>query len=530
MIGVSLRFPAGRYHATPWGGHVNEGVLEWPPSSWRILRALIATWKRTLPDVDEGEIRAIFSEMRAKPEYHLPPASVGHTRHFMPWDKQWAMKRDASRTMVFDTFVAVSKDEPVIVYWKDAELSDDQRVLLDRLLRNLPFLGRAESWCDARLADAHETGFPANAVPLGKDVFPGEGEEVTRVLLPDKDLDMSIPLNEDHPLFVRTAILREEERRIDPPGSRWVRYLRQRDCFEPVYPIPPSGVGEGSVRLVRYLIDVNVHPPITETLPIADMVRAAAMSVYGGPEKRRSTVLSGRDLDGSPLSEHGHAFYLPCDEDGDGRLDHITLYAPMGFDHEHRKAIGGLTTIYGYGRKPDLGLLLLGMTDRPEDLKGNVMLGSSRHWRSVTPFILTRHPKISRAGRWKTQPTPEGVEIRVPERLGRFPTQQHLLLEYGVLPDLSALQREGPLSQLLLSLERRGLPSVVSVEPLPGYVSDSGVARRWLEFKRRRRGGKPAVGGSYGFRIVFAEEVFGPISLGYGCHRGLGLFMVDSGG
>ena len=41
---IKLNFPAGRMHATPWGRHVNEGAVEWPPSPWRILRALVATW------------------------------------------------------------------------------------------------------------------------------------------------------------------------------------------------------------------------------------------------------------------------------------------------------------------------------------------------------------------------------------------------------------------------------------------------------------------------------------------------------
>ena len=46
MIALSVRFIAGRYHATPWGHHVNEGLIEWPPSPWRILRALLASCKR----------------------------------------------------------------------------------------------------------------------------------------------------------------------------------------------------------------------------------------------------------------------------------------------------------------------------------------------------------------------------------------------------------------------------------------------------------------------------------------------------
>jgi CRISPR-associated protein Csb2 len=42
MISLSLRFLAGRYHATPWGRHVNEAALAWPPEPVRVLRALIA--------------------------------------------------------------------------------------------------------------------------------------------------------------------------------------------------------------------------------------------------------------------------------------------------------------------------------------------------------------------------------------------------------------------------------------------------------------------------------------------------------
>ena len=58
---IKLTFPAGRYHATPWGRHVNEGVPEWPPSPWRLLRALVAVWKRTCPDLSEVQVRRILA-------------------------------------------------------------------------------------------------------------------------------------------------------------------------------------------------------------------------------------------------------------------------------------------------------------------------------------------------------------------------------------------------------------------------------------------------------------------------------------
>jgi CRISPR-associated protein Csb2 len=46
---LALRFPLGRYHATPWDRSANEGTTEWPPSPWRLLRALVATWYTRCP-------------------------------------------------------------------------------------------------------------------------------------------------------------------------------------------------------------------------------------------------------------------------------------------------------------------------------------------------------------------------------------------------------------------------------------------------------------------------------------------------
>ena len=41
-VAIAIRFPSGRFHATPWGHHVNEGLPEWPPSPLRLFQALVA--------------------------------------------------------------------------------------------------------------------------------------------------------------------------------------------------------------------------------------------------------------------------------------------------------------------------------------------------------------------------------------------------------------------------------------------------------------------------------------------------------
>ena len=60
MISISLRFSTGRFHATPWNRHVNEGVPEWPPSPWRILRSIIFNWKTKNTYIEKFKIRFKF--------------------------------------------------------------------------------------------------------------------------------------------------------------------------------------------------------------------------------------------------------------------------------------------------------------------------------------------------------------------------------------------------------------------------------------------------------------------------------------
>ncbi|HEY5953783.1 MAG TPA: type I-U CRISPR-associated protein Csb2, partial [Terrimicrobiaceae bacterium] len=119
MIALGLRFLAGRFHATPWGRHVNEGANEWPPAPWRLLRSLIAAWKSRLDDdISRDDAEAILRTLAEPPEFHLPSAGAGHTRHYMPWFK----KGPGDKTLVFDAFVALPPESEVIALWPEASL------------------------------------------------------------------------------------------------------------------------------------------------------------------------------------------------------------------------------------------------------------------------------------------------------------------------------------------------------------------------------------------------------------------------
>ena len=145
MVAIELRFTAGRFHATPWGRHVNEGAVEWPPSPWRLLRALLAVWHRKRSDIPEATVRGLMRSLSVPPEFRLPPATIGHTRHYL------RRYKPGESDMVFDTFIAVAPDDPVLFRWRDLQLPSGQAEVLRSLLGALGYFGRAESWVEASL-------------------------------------------------------------------------------------------------------------------------------------------------------------------------------------------------------------------------------------------------------------------------------------------------------------------------------------------------------------------------------------------
>jgi CRISPR-associated protein Csb2 len=159
---ISIRFLTGRAHLHHWHAHHSDGKVDWPPSPWRLLRALVAaagTGLTSLPEPLDATISdahapndplpvsrlADVLAIAALPKIWLPRTGGGHTRQFLP------KKQGATGSAVFDTFATVSKETPIVFEWVEVNLpADDQRFTdLQTLLRRLTYFGRAESWCDA---------------------------------------------------------------------------------------------------------------------------------------------------------------------------------------------------------------------------------------------------------------------------------------------------------------------------------------------------------------------------------------------
>jgi CRISPR-associated protein Csb2 len=510
MLAIAIRFPAGgRYHATAWGSHANEGVPEWPPSPWRLLRFLIATarWKDNCGTCDElPRLRRLVETLAAAPppRYVLPTASAAHTRHYMPLG-------DESTTKVFDTFVHAEAGKDLVILW-DAALDASGREYLAVLLAKLNYFGRAESLAEAELLPVgEESESSVNAYPMAPGEPLGEGRQTLKLLAAQSPTDYAAWIAARVSPFGGKLTAKERKAlppadifaalHLDtddwrgtgwsqPPGSRWVEYVRPTTPFKlsapPARHIRRARTGPRPT-VARYEIQTPVRESITKALSLGERLHAALWS-----PSDTSPVFSGQE-NGQPVSGHEHAFYLPeCDHRG--LLVRVTVFARMGFDDKAVEALRSLRSTWAR-HSPGLKLLLIGLGQAAEF--GNVsVLGTSTEWVSLTPFVPVRHIQRSRNGK------------------PRVDAETNLV-------------RGCPAHDLRRLIVENGTPTPVEFHEQDA-LELSGRRIRWANFQRERRHGD-GIGivtrSGYDFRIRFDKPVTGPLAFGYGAHFGLGLFV-----
>ena len=487
MLAIQFDFTANRYHATQWGRHVNEGVLEWPPSPWRILRAIVATWKRTLSSIPDNRVVSILEKLASEhPSYSLPPASTSHTRHYMPYNEG----RRERTTLVIDSFVAIQPDKPVVALWQNVELDRNQTDDLNSILRNMPYLGRAESWVDASIISK----FPdPNSIPMGNGALPDGDIETVRTLVPQTPLQIK-------ELMVETSEVRRAGR-IDPEAAQWWMYTRKSNCFTSFRSQRTARPRQGEgAQVVRFALSSKVLPLVKDTLRWGDLARKSAMAQYGRQNKGgKSPRLSGKDAQGKPMKGHQHAFYLPTDEDGDGRLDHLTIWTPGVLNVKEFQAVVSIDKLNPGGAREKVQLAYQAHGSVRDFVGVSSLFDTSKLWRSLTPYVLTRHIKFrgpkDENGRKRIVDSPEDQ------------IKREVALRWPDGPGLVRTKIKKPRERIALMQEGRS----------------SGF--RPFDFFRYRQSGSTG-GGAFNFEIEFEEPVRGrPIALGYACHYGLGLFV-----
>lgn len=392
MTTLAIDLSCGRYHATAWGHSPNEGVVDWPPSPWRLCRALYAAWCWHAPAIPLERFQPVLDALSTPPTYALPPFAQAHTRHYVP-DHQ------GRRAKMLDPFVATGRDATVYVAWT-AALSEDARSVLDRLVSGIGWLGRRESVCTVRVLDGDglpELAQHATVEPAAVD----EGARL-QLLVPETPVDVAA-------LTVRPFHLRRQQRRLLPPHSRLVDY-HDPGAFHPsdepassgsVRPRPAAAPRRpgASPTAVSMVLDGSVLPARFAAVGVGDLLRRAVMAGAG----RRGdgsvpTVLAGKDDRGQPLTDHGHAHYLSVDSDEDGLIDRLVVWAPDALDDSALDALASVDALrlpHGLRHVNDLHPCRVAMeaVGSVDEVAPIPLTGPARQWVSVTPFAPSHHRK-----------------------------------------------------------------------------------------------------------------------------------------
>ncbi|MFW5682869.1 MAG: type I-U CRISPR-associated protein Csb2, partial [Phycisphaeraceae bacterium] len=432
------------------------------------------------------------------------------------------------RTRILDAFAVIDRDAELLVRYP-VELDPAQRERLAGLVASMSYLGRAESWVEARLLTMEEaTALPGQddggwTLPLG-DAVVGPDDEIVRVLAPlppaayaaerserieadqaaieaEKGRAASAAdrrkIQNRHPATVLDALLRDTSEHLKegwsvPPGARWLRYVvpassrledrpaSRRPVRDRRRPVECVVLGLASDTAAGTLL-----PRMSRALAQGDLLHQALASRLDDDDAAARSVLLGIGDDGRPLRGHRHAHFIPLDLDEDGRMDHVLVWAPAGIGPGARRAIERIRRLWSKGIRQDIVATVAGAGTvdlmardlRRRGGRPEPVLGLARRWSSRTPLVLPRYVK-------KRRHTPE--------------------------------------AQVRAELESRRLPDPAEIR---FWDRERLVGAGFLDFVRARRPGRPQPPSTrpWGVDIVFTKPVQGPIALGYGSHHGLGL-------
>ncbi|MXW97100.1 MAG: type I-U CRISPR-associated protein Cas5/Cas6 [Acidimicrobiaceae bacterium] len=373
---LRLEFPWGRYHATPWGRNVNEGLPEWPPSPWRVLRALFATWKTRCAHLRAEDVTAALSQLAGLPTIHAPAMKSAHLRHYMPQIAHRSVGKP-STTITFDPFAVMNPREPIFIEW-DVDMSASPRKALEHMADALSYLGRSESICNAALVSRVEKAALASWRPAGPD-DPTDAE----ILCASRPFELSDLLQD--PDTVR------KNGRLFPTGSRLVPYTKTGSTEHPTI----TNDWRPTYAAVRFAVHPRPRPLLADAVAVGDLLRRAALRKHNAA----SATLSGKRASGDRrLDGHRHAHYLSLPHRGrlgaTAPIDSVVVWAPGHLNGDELAALAQVRWLragQSASGVPDIALAVTGFGEIGE--VAPEVVGPSSEWISRTPFCPGRHGK-----------------------------------------------------------------------------------------------------------------------------------------
>lgn len=355
---------SGRYGATPWGRSEYEGQVEYPPSPWRLLRAVLHggfALSATPEQLPEGVEDLVSLMALHLPSYHLPYGEYGQIRGFRPaygcepvspLDTKGYSHAQGKRRSFIDSYLQLGAGAALHVCWP-VDLSADQERLLTACLAGVSYLGRAE--------------YPAlwQVVPTMPEVncTPDPAGTLSVLCCGSEGVLEGLRMN---PQQAR------QEGRQAPPGQQWVSYR-----YDPQR--PPILAGGSRPRQANRALFAFLSPyPLLASAGIAWTDRVHRALLQRAPS---SSLFSGL-VGGQPLGEDQRAWYRW--EEENGSLTLLEVLSPQPFSDAEIEALRSLQRLYGRGGiQVPLRLMRLDAAGIP----------TGRMLRTATPMLLYTTPR-----------------------------------------------------------------------------------------------------------------------------------------
>jgi CRISPR-associated protein Csb2 len=501
-----------------------------------LLRALVSAWFRAHPGKAPNEhcIGLIESLGRDLPEIGFTKVSFGQTVHWQPnygaADAQDKAEARYKNTRHENHFAAIHG--PVFFRWPNVKLSLEQSQILETLLAEITYFGRAESLCHAEVYNSElpseigwctDTGGRKISASC-RDVFcPNPADFRSTDLWSRRTAELA-PHSTDAPAHFVDSLLDSD---MNANGAGWRSYRMPSDwphkrlvrtprTARPKRK-PASGMGAKVAHYLCFSLQCRVPLLPKFAVSLSEQFRRAAnfhlAKICG--DGTPSFALSGHERPSDAEGDHQHAFFLPMEKKNDrsGCLQDLHIWCPYGFTKEEIESLLRINRLnWGGGEYPVRPVLTALSKEPPMDLPFSTGKVASKLWRSASPFVPPRYfyrGSGSRA-KLKERDRPElqlaeclrKAGIQVPGEIRRYPLANGAMKDDKPRWDIvrAELGEETAAGALLVAV--------------PTHRNGSSNGRAMEQ----------RIGGF--FEIEFAEPVALPQpAFGHSCHFGLGLFI-----
>ena len=479
MIHIKVEFHTNQYQACAWGNHHSEGVIDWPPAPWRILRSLVAgSYHVRLADKYQPTLKALLHKLAAVlPSYTLPQTTYIQHRSPRPQvDSKSAQVRPGKVLYAAGLLMSGSQneadDQNVLYIHLPVALSESEELVLSLCLSGLTYLGRKESVATLSLVDE---------APIPNTETDPTGSRIVTIADPELNVEalwnaLNLSAHENYGVN-RSAVF---------PGIRQATYRIDR--------LQPRSQPDTWTKqqLVTLAVSASPKVPLSLALKLTNRLHQALVSRCPAP------VFTGQEL-GEPSQNHDHTIFQCVPNRTDRYIEQIQLYSHAGYSPEALAAIASCSYLPGIARGYDVKLSMVDLGRKEE---------SFAVWKSTTPFFLSRFPAVRRG------------KPRMLSEVYQKDSPEHQVLQYlRYLPWLNLTGESSYQDDAKgLALYLNGCKAVVTTcEPF----------KRFWDWESECRQGRKVGRVGYDVRLKFTTPVVGPIALGYAAHYGLGAMEHD---